>query len=303
MLALALLLPVLFWDKGPETADQLKQAGITQIAVPQALEAPWKSVAGFSIRVADPQSAVKLSTPGVQFRANQAGATRSPWVDSSGWRILRQSTSRYYYDAPGPAAALATAEAYAYGADAFIRTDAAGLQPLGEMLAFLAGLKPVDLPPVADIGFIDDGSPQAGEVMNLMVRRNLLFKTVQKSDSRLKLNVRIANKAEAADPSAFAQKIRFDLTDEKRSLRTYGSEVVIGRLTGNRDRTRLQLLNYAASRPVRGLRVRVLGRYQKHELNVTGIPNAALVDFESLPDATEFTIQEMKTFAVIDLSR
>jgi hypothetical protein len=303
MLALALLLPVLFWDKWPETADQLKQAGITQIVVPQALEASWKNIPGISIRVADPQSAVKLSTPGVQFRANQAGATRSPWVDSSGWRILRQPSSRFYYDAPGLAAALAAAEAYAYGADALIRTDAAGLQPLGETLAFLAGLKPVDLPPVADIGFIDDGSPQAGEVMNLMVRRNLLFKTVQKPDSRLKLNARIANKTEAADPSAFAQKIRFDLTDEKRSLRIYGSEVVIGRLTGNRERARLQLLNYAASRPVRGLRVRVLGRYQKHELNVAGIPKAALVDFESLPDATEFTLQEMKTLAVIDLSR
>ena len=66
------------------TVDQLKQAGITQIAVSQAAEASWKQVSGISIRVADPQTAVKLPNPGVQYRANQAGATRSPWVDSNG---------------------------------------------------------------------------------------------------------------------------------------------------------------------------------------------------------------------------
>ena len=49
MLAIAVLLPVLFWDKGPETADQLKQAGINQLAAPQSLEAAWKNVSGFSI--------------------------------------------------------------------------------------------------------------------------------------------------------------------------------------------------------------------------------------------------------------
>ena len=35
----------------------------------------------------------------------------------------------------------------------------------------------------------------------------------------------------AKDPSAFALKVRRQLTDEQRSLRIFGSEVVIGRLT------------------------------------------------------------------------
>jgi hypothetical protein len=308
MLVLAFLLPVLFWDKGPETADQLKQAGITQIVVPQSLEAAWKSVAGISIRAADPQSAVKLSTPGVQYRMNEAAATRSPWIDSNGWRILRKPASRFYYDAPGAAAALAAAEAYTYRADAMIRTDAPGLQPLGDLLAFLGKLKQVDLPAVANIGFIDDGSAQAGELMNLMVRRNLLFRIIDKPDPRMKVNVQIGSskypKAEASDPSALAQKIRFELTDERRSLRIYGSEVVIGRLTGNGQQARLYLLNYAAaSRPLRGLRIRILGSCPKHELSVFSIPNAALVDYEAQAGATEFTLPEMKTFAIIDLSR
>ena len=53
-----------------------------------------------------------------------------------------------------------------------IHTDGGGLPALGEMLKFLEQLKSVKLPPVADIGFVDDGSPQAGEVMNLIDRKS-----------------------------------------------------------------------------------------------------------------------------------
>jgi hypothetical protein len=308
MLFLALLLPALFWDKGPETADQLKQAGITQIAVPAAQEAAWKSAPGFTARVADKDSRVKLGVPKVEYRANQAGPTRSPWIDSNGWRIARSPYAKFIYDVQGSAAALAAAEAYAFRADALIQTDAAGLAPLGEMLAFLVKLKTVDLTPVADIGFVDDGSPQAGEVMNLMIRRNLLFRRVTKPDPRLALNVEFGSakfpKSAAANPSEFAQQIRFELTDEKRSLRIYGSEVVIGRLVSDGKQARVHLLNYAAgSRPLRGLRVRVLGRFPKHEVNVFGIPGATLMDYTVLADATEFTIVELKSLATIDLSR
>ena len=44
------------------------------------------------------------------------------------------------YDVKGAQAALAAAEAFAYGANALIRSDAAGLKPLGQMLAFLRGV-------------------------------------------------------------------------------------------------------------------------------------------------------------------
>jgi hypothetical protein len=303
-----LLIPALFWDKGPETADQLKQAGITRIAVPAAMETPWKSAPGITVRLSDKESRVKLGPPKVEYRVNQAGPTRSPWVDSNGWRIVRSPEAKFVYDAPGPGAALAAAEAYAFGADALIGTDAAGLAPLGEMLTFLSKLKSVDLPPVANIGFVDDGSPEAGEAMNLMIRRNLLFRRVAKPDRRLPLNVELGSgkypKSAAANPSEFAQQVRFELTDEKRSLRVYGSEVVIGRLSSDGKQARVHLLNYAsAARPVRGVRVRVLGRFPKHELNVFGVAGATLADYTVLPDATEFTIIELKSLATIDLSR
>ncbi len=198
LLWLAVLLPVLFRESGPDTADRLKQSGITQIAVRPPLEAAWKSQPDFAVRVADPRSAVKLAAPGVQYRANEASATRSPWVNKNGWQFLRQPHGRFYYDAPGLAAALAAAEAFMYQADA----------------------------------------------------------------------------------------------------------VVIARLTGDGGRLRLQLLNYAAvSRTLNGIRVRVLGRYPKHEVRALGNAGAALVDYEAAADATEFTLPELKSYAVIDLAR
>ncbi|MBI1789971.1 MAG: hypothetical protein HYR60_20770 [Acidobacteria bacterium] len=301
LLCFAALLPSLFWDKGPETAGQLKQASITQVAVPPSLEAAWKSQPGFAIRVAEPGSAVKLAAPGVQMRANLASATRSPWVDCNGWQFMRQPAGRYYYPAPGAVSALAAAEAFMYGVEAMVHTDLAGLEPLARMLEFLSRLKNTSLPAVANIGFIDDRTPQAGEVMKLLVRKNLLFRIVTAPDPLLDLTVPFTG---ASNPAEAAQKIRSDLTDEKRALRIYGSEVVIGRLAGDGRRLRVHLLNYAgASRPVNGLRVRVLGRYPRHELSVSGVPDAALVDYEAGPEATEFTLTAMKSYVVIDLER
>jgi hypothetical protein len=304
----AAILPSLFWDKGPETAPQLQKAGIAQIAVPAALEAAWKDQAGFAVRVADPPAAIKLTTPGVQFRVNEASATRSPWVELNGWQFLRKPSGRFIYDAPGPAAALCAAEAFLFGADAVVKTDAAGLEPLGAMLAFLGNLPPANLPEVADIGFVDDGSEEAGEAMKLLTRRNLLFRIVKAADARLALYVPFGSKKypkeEALNPGEFSHRIRAELTDEKRSLRIYGSDVVIGRLSSDGQGMRLHLVNYAgARRPVPGIRVRVFGSYSKHTVRAIGLPGASLADFTTLPDATEFTVPEIKSYAVIDLSR
>src|SRR5262245_65526895 len=91
------------------------------------------------------------------------------------------------------------------------------------MLTFLAGVPPTDLPPVADFAVVDDGSPITGEVMNLLVRRNLLFQVVREPSTRLPITVAVGSaeypRAEAADPSAFAQKIRRQLKIGRASWR------------------------------------------------------------------------------------
>jgi hypothetical protein len=308
MLLLLAALPALFWDGAADTAPALRDAGINRILVPAARLASWKSVGGIAAEAADLEGAVKLLPPTVNYRMDEASATRAPWLAANGWRFIRRPDGRFYYDVTGKQAALAAAEAFCYGANAIIRTDAAGLKPLAEMVDFLRTLAGEPLPPVADIGFIDDGSPASGEVMNLLVRDNLLFQVVAAPDPRLKLNVKLGTREypleDARNPGTVAHAVRFNLTDEKRSVRVYGSPVVVARLTASPGHARLHLLNYAgAERKAEGIRVRVLGQYPKHQLSLAGGAGVELLDYSVEPDATEFTLSELKTYAVIDLSR
>jgi hypothetical protein len=255
--------------------------------------------------------AVKLPVPKVEYRTNEASASTSPWIDANGWQILRAPARRYYYDVPAASVALAAAEAFMYAAKADIHTETAGTPIFDRMLKFLREIpERGDLPAMANIlaniGVIDDGSHETGELMNLLSRRNLLYSIVTAPDPRLDLNIRLGSKeypkSEAANPSKLAQRIRSELTDEKRLLRVYGSEVVIARLVGTGDRVRIHLLNYA-NRPVSGLRVRVLGNYTSWQVAAFDKPDLKLEDFASSDGATEFTVPQMSTYVVIDLSK
>jgi hypothetical protein len=304
---LALVLPGLYWQGGAETAPLLRQAGITHVLVPASQAASWKNVSGIDAKTADPQGAVKLPAPGISFRMNRSSATRVPWVNSNGWQFMRRPTGRFYYDVSGASSALATAEAFCYGTDAMIQTDAAGLRPLAQMLKFLEGIKSSGGALVSDIGFVDDGSPAAGEVMNLLVRDNLLFKIVHATEPGLKLTVRLGSPeypvSEAKNPDAMVHRIRANLTDERRTLRIYGTSVVVARLTRTPDHLQLQLLNYGFARGTRvgAFRVRICGRYSKAQLHSYESPGDQLVDYDPESDATEFTVPGLKAYAVIDL--
>jgi len=308
LLLLAAALPGLLWDAPPDTAPALREAGIAKVLVPRARLSAWQNLAGISAEPADPQSAVKLKPPGVNYRIDLGSASRSPWLDLNGWQYQRRPQGRFTYEVKGAQAALAAAEAFCYGGNAMVHPDDAGLKPFAQMLEFLRGVDKPDMPALADIGFLDDGSPAAGEVMNLMMRENLLFQIVRQPDPKLKLNVRLGTKdfplEDAKNPGVMAHAVRARLTDEKRSVRIYGSLVVVVRVTVAPDGLRVHLLNYAgAQRKVDGVRVRVLGHFEKHRLAAAGSPEAELLDFVTEPDATEFTLPELKTYAVIDLSR
>ncbi len=304
---LAALVPGLFWDKGPDTASKLAQAGIRDISVPPSCAAAWRKVpGGISIHVVDPASLLKLNAPSVAFRMEEASATREAWINSNAWRLLRQPAGHFYYEAAGVSASLAAAEAFMYGADALVHTDEAGLKALAEMQQFLRSLGDNSLAPLVNIGFIDDGSPASGEFMNLLVRRNLLFEIVDRPDSHLNLTVALGTrdypKSEAGNPSLLAEKVRAHLTDGKRLLRIYGSYLVIGRLVGNGSLTRLYLINYAGVKSdVEGIRVRVLGEYPRQEIADYHAPGTKLLDVTSTSEATEFTIPKLPSFAVVEL--
>jgi hypothetical protein len=264
-----------------------------------------------------------LLVPGVAPRAGVASPTRSPWVNANGWRYRKAAgtgaaagaaggaAAKFAYDVPPGRAALAAAEAYAYGGDAVVKIDVTqksmpnDLPALGAMMAFLSKLPAANLPDVADIGVVDDGSPLTAEVINLLSRRNLMFRVVKAPAKDLKVNIKLGTKeypeADAANPSAFALKVRRQLSDDERSLRIYGSEVVIGRLTADGTKARLHLLNYGG-RPSDGLRIRVRGVWKESANNVSGADSpVTLVDFSAAEGWTEFTLPRLNTYAAIDL--
>jgi hypothetical protein len=168
----------------------------------------------------------------------------------------------------------------------------------------VAGRPPVDLPVIADIGVVDADSPITWEVMNLLARRNLLYQVVKAPSPRFRLNIVMGSPeypvADAADPNAFALKVRRQLTDEQRTLRIYGSEVVIARLTGDAGRIRLHLINYGG-REIEGLRVRVRGAFGTGEAWIDAVGRVSLVDHVVADGATEFSLPRFGTYAVIDL--
>ena len=299
-------LPLIYWSQGIETAPALKQSGIEQIAAPPDKAAEWRK-AGLKvvpISQAEFERREKLLTPRVAGRGNVASPTQRPWIDANGWRFVRNPAGKFYYELPQGRAAIASAEAFVYHADTVLKIDPADLEVAAKMLAFLRELPPGNLPVIADIGVIDDGSPTTGEVMNLLTRRNLLFKKVPAPSSRLRVNIRLGSKeypeAEASDPSAFAQKVRRRLGDENRSLRVYGSEIVLCRLTGDGSRAKLHLLNYGG-REIDSLRVRLRGKYGQGVVKAFGHESAALEEFVVADGATEFSISKMGVYAVVDL--
>jgi hypothetical protein len=254
----------------------------------------------------DLSSRESLPIPGITARANLASPTRVPWIVANGWRFTRNPRSKYVYDLPAGKAVLAAAEAHAYGANAALKIDPSDAGPLGAMLTFLEGLPAADLPVVADLAVVDDGSAVTGEVMNLLARRNLLYQVVPTSSAKFRINITVGSpqypRDEAADPSAFALKIRRQLTDDQRTLRVFGSETVICRLTGDERQIRLHLINYGG-RDIEGLRIRVRGSYASGASHVAGVGRVPLQDHVIESGSTEFSVPRLTTYAVVDLVR
>jgi hypothetical protein len=305
---LAVLLPTLFWDQPADTADTLRKTGIERLYVPANQVAAWTKL-GFTAQPFDRARATEATAPAVQYRMDVASATRVPWVDANGWRFEREPARSYFYDAPKGAAVLAAAEAYAYGVAAAIRAAPEDLEAFARMLKFLEDIDRPRLRVLANIGVIDDGSEAMGEVLNLMARHNLLFRVIPAPDPKYDLNIRLGageyTREDIANPYAFAMQVRRRLTDEKRLLRLYGSNLVLARLTGEGGQARVHLLNYSKG-TVKGLRVRVLGSYARGKLAAFDHEKSELQDY-GVQDAadgkgTEFTIPEMGPYAVIDLT-
>jgi hypothetical protein len=252
----------------------------------------------------------EVPAPGVRYLPNVARATNVPWIDSNGWRFARGLRKANYVKVPAGAAPLAAAEAFVFGVDAIINPDAKDLDELGKMLRFLKANEQPPLPDLVNIGVVDNKSPLMDEVLNLLTRRNLLYKVVPAPDKTLDLNVQLGTPdfpAEAAaNPYEFAARVRAKLGDDKRLVRLYGTSTVIARLTGDKSRARLYLLSFGGRRQQsagpQAIRARVVGRYRPAKFAAYGAkPDTALTDLRNPDDTTEFWVPDFNTIAVIDL--
>ena len=305
LLLIAALLPGLYWERGPETAPAIRAAGIERLYVPAKQAEAWQAT-GLKVTGLD-EAALgrfeKLKPPRVQMRMNVASATRQPWIDASGWLFERRPGGHYWYDLPAGAAPLAAAEAFAYGADAILRIDPGDLEALGRMLAFLRTVDGPAMPVIANICVAEDGSPELGEGLLMLARRNLPFRMTPKSGPGCAVFVRLGSplcpREKARNPAAFATMVRSTLTDEKRPVRIFGSETVIVRLSGSGGKARLDLINYLG-RKVTGMRVRVLGKYGRAKIR-TPAGAVAGADVVSEAGAVELTVPELEVYAVAEL--
>ena len=252
----------------------------------------------------------EIPSPGVRYLPNVARATNVPWIDSNGWRFARGMRKVRYANVPAGSSSLAAAEAFVFNVDAILNPDPKDLEDLGKMLRFLKANEQAPLPDLVNIGVVDSPSPLLNEVLNLLTRRNLLYKVVPSPDRTLDLNVQLGTPdfpAEAAEnPYEFAARVRAKLGDDKRLVRLYGTITVIARLTGDKSRARLYLLSFSCRRQqdagAQGIRVRVQGRYQPAKLAAYGgSPGAKVTDVRHPGATTEFWVPDFTTCAIVDL--
>jgi hypothetical protein len=302
ILLLFAAIPALLWTEGPETAPALRKAGIQDIAVAKEAAA-WKST-GIQATLVDPEKLEKLDAPAVDYQMSRASATAVPWIISNLWRMLRHPDRAYSYEVSGPAVALAVAEAYASGVPAYVQVKPADLSAYGAAVNFVRGLHAEAMPPRVNFSLVDDGSDAMEEVMNLLVRRNLLFGVMRPGQSRSGMVVRVGSrdytKEMAEDPYQFAAVVRSKIGDPKRLFRIYGSDTVIARLYGDGSRSRLHLINYGRN-PVVGSRVRVAGRFPRVLVASLGHRVMTAEDVVVDSEGTEFTIPEIRNYTVVDL--
>ncbi len=287
LLLLAAVLPGLVWE-GPADGEAAKH-GIERVVA------------------AAPAGAQRAMVPGVRPRVGVASATGLAWIDANGWRFERRRDATFSYTLPAGKVPLAMAEAFAWDADAVMKIEPEDLPVFGKMLKLLRAASSVNLPPVADIGIVDDGTAIGGEAMNMMARMNLLFRVIPKPAGQHPVELRLGGeKGAPKNPAAYPDFARQRLGDEKRSLRIYGTSLILGRLCADASRGRVHLLNYG-QRPVDAVRIRVRGAWQRPEIRMVNHDGdavaAKLEDIEVVDGFTEFTIQEFAVYAIVDLAK
>lgn len=237
----------------------------------------------------------KAPAPGVRYRMNMATATSAPWIDSNLWRYRRKPGAKYLVDVKGkPAAALAVAEGFVAGVNLAVDATPDQKADYDRMSAFLKTIPAGPTQPWTNFTVSDDGSFQTGEVMNLLSRRNLLYKIVPAAKADFKLE-------KPATPYDYVLDLRDKFGDDKRAFRLFGSELTVAELAREGRKVRIHLVNYG-SRPVDTMRIRLRGNYAESAAKVYIYnSDAKLTEWQRDGAFTEFTLTALPLYGVIDL--
>jgi hypothetical protein len=244
----------------------------------------------------EPTGYQKVPAPGVRYRMNMATATSAPWIDSNLWRYRRKPAERYLCDVKGKqVTALAMAEAFATGVNVALDTTPEQKAEYEKMAAFLKALPDGPRQPWTNFTISDDGSPQTAEVMNLLSRRNLLYRIAPAGQADFKLE-------KPANAYDYVLDLRDKFGDDKRAFRLFGTELTIAEVARDGANVRIHLLNYG-SRPVDTMRLRIRGNYSSAaaQAHVYGDSAAKLIEWERDGAFTEFTLTALPLYAVIDM--
>ncbi|MBL8212718.1 MAG: hypothetical protein JNK87_18540 [Bryobacterales bacterium] len=238
----------------------------------------------------------KVPAPGVRYRMNMATATSAPWIDSNLWRYRRKPDGKYLCDVKGkPAAALAMAEGFVTGINLTLDTTPDQKAEYDKMAAFLKALPGGPRQPWTNFSISDDGTFEAGEVMNLLSRRNLLYRIVPAAKADFKLE-------KPANPYEYVLNLRDKFGDDKRVFRLFGSELTVAEVAREGRKVRIHLINYG-SRPVDTMRLRVRGNFAEAAAKayIYGSDDAKLSEWQRDGAFTEFTLTALPLYGVIDL--
>lgn len=237
-----------------------------------------------------------VAAPGVRYRMNMAMATSAPWVDSNLWKYRRKPDAAYLTDARQKSVALAVAEGFLRQVKLTVRVADTQKAEYEEILAFLKSVPEGPKTPWVNLAIEDDGSAVAGEALNLMARRNLLYA----SNVKAPVNMALSSKSKPYDAM---QEARERVGDDNRILRIYGSELTLAELTREGNRIRLQLLNYG-SRPVESLRIRLKGKFTPAQVKarIFKVAEPDFVDWAWDGEYTEFTLSQLPLYGVLDIT-
>jgi hypothetical protein len=248
---------------------------------------------------------IPLDPPGVNPDV-VTSATQRPWVDGNGWRFRRQGQARFVQEPPAGRGPLAVAEAHLHGADVLFEIAPGDRPAVAALRAQLRAVPALPWPDVAQIEVVDDGSELVGEVMNLLSRRNLMWRPRRPGApaSAGAMVVQIGTPAYpvelARSPDELANQVRRRLGDDRRALRVYGSEAVLCRLQIEAGRARLSLLNYARGLE-EGVRVRLRGTYPRGVVVTDHVLSRPPLDPRTAGGATELTVPPFRLWAIVDL--